>query len=162
MSIHHSTVINLWRKPRRLACGSSQRQKRFNNRKASKQKGWLAPSICNKIDTHLTTIDKITKILPISEIHVEVASFDIQKIKNPNYEVYGFKLFDKVLFQNMECFIFGRRSSGQMDIRKLDGTHVNTSANYKKLKLLENSKHILTERSTGSFLPAISNVVSTS
>lgn len=323
------------------------RQKRFDNRKASKQKGWLAPAIRNKIDTHLTTIDKITKILPVSEIRVEVASFDIQKIKNPNitgaeyqqgeqldfwnvreyvlfrdghtcqcckgkskdkvlnvhhiesrktggnapnnlitlcetchngyhkgtiqlprtikrgmsfrdasfmgimrwafynkvkdiyeakeisvfltygyitkntriknnlpkthyvdarcisghpnakplgyyflqrkvrchnrqihklkfmkghyrkrnqadYEVHGFKLFDKVLFQNIECFIFGRRSTGRMDIRKLDGTHVSASANYKNLKLLENSKHILTERSIGSFLPAASNGVSTS
>lgn len=309
------------------------RKPRFNNRKASKQKGWIAPSIRNKIDTHLTVIDKITKIIPISEIHVEVASFDIQKIKNPditgieyqqgdqldswnvreyvlfrdnytcqcckgkskdkvlqihhiesrktggdapnnlitlcktchdgyhnrtiqlpknikrgmsfrdaafmgimrvafynkakaiyeekgipvsltygyitkstriknnlpkthyvdarcisghpnanplgyyfqqqkvrchnrqihklkfmkghyrkrnqaNYEVYGFKLFDKVLSRNIECFIFSRRSTGQMDIRILDGTHINASINYKKLKLLENSKHILTERRT--------------
>lgn len=321
------------------------RKARFDNRK--RNEGWIAPSIQNKIDTHLTVIDKITKILPVSEIHVEVASFDIQKIKNPNisgieyqqgeqldfwnireyvlfrdnhtcqcckgkskdkvlevhhiesrktggnapnnlitlcktchdgyhkgtvrspknikrgmsfrdatfmgimrwafynktkeiyegkgipvsltygyitkstriknnlpkthyvdarcisgnpsakplgyyflqqkvrchnrqihklkfmkghyrkrnqadYEVYGFKLFDKVLFQNTECFIFGRRSTGQMDIRKLDGTHISASANYKKMKLIENSKHILTERSTGSFLPAVSNGVSTS
>lgn len=77
-------------------------------------------------------------------------------------EVHGFKLFDKVLFQNIECFIFGRRSAGRMDVRKLDGTRINTSANYKNLKLLENSKHILTERSIGSFLPVASNGVSAS
>lgn len=79
---------------------------------------------------------------------------------SPNIEKV--ELFDKVLFQNTECFIFGRRSTGQMDIRKLDGTHISASANYKKMKLIENSKHILTERSTGSFLPAVSNGVSTS
>ena len=335
-----------WRRSRRNR-KTRYRQNRFDNRKANKQNGWLAPSICNKIDIHLTTVDKITKILPVSEIHVEAASFDIQKIKNPDiagieyqqgeqlefwnireyvlfrdkhtcqcckgkskdkilnvhhiesrktggnapnnlitlcetchnayhngtiqlpktikrglpfrdvafmgimrwafynkvkeiyepngipvsltygyitkntriknnlpkthyvdarcisehpnakslgyyflqkkvrchnrqihkskfmkghyrkrnqadYEVHGFKLFDKVLFQNIECFIFGRRSTGRMDIRKLDGTHINASANYKNLKLLENSKHILTERSMGSFLPAVSSGVSAS
>lgn len=57
------------------------RKARFNNRVSTKTNGWLAPSIHNKIETHLTIIDKITKILPITNIIVEVASFDIQKIK---------------------------------------------------------------------------------
>ena len=323
------------------------RKPRWKNRKANKQKGWLPPSTCHKIDTHLTSIEKITRILPISEIHVEVAAFDIQKIKNPDiqgeeyqygeqsgfsnsreyvlwrddhtcqcckgkskdpvlnvhhiesrktggnapnnlvtlcktchdnyhagkidlpkkikrgqsfrdaafmgtmrwtfynkvkeiyeplgipvsltfgyitkntrfehnlpkthcidalcisgnpkaeplgyycqqqkvrchnrqihkkkilkgnyrknnqapYIVKGFRLFDKVLFSNIECFIFGRRSTGRMDVRHLDGTTVNASASHKKLKLIEKSKHILTERRTRSFRPTASNGVSTS
>ena len=85
-----------------------------------------------------------------------------RKRNKADYEILGFKLFDKVLFQNIECFIFGRQSTGRMDLRKLDGTHINASANYKNLKLLENSKHILTERRTGRFLPVASNRVSTS
>ena len=63
----------------------------------------------------------------------------------PKY-VVGFRLFDKVRYNNTECFIFGRRSSGYFDIRKLDKTKVHTSASYKKLKLIERSKTILTER----------------
>ena len=39
------------------------RKARFKNRKASKPSCWLSPSTRNKIDTHLTVIDKITKIL---------------------------------------------------------------------------------------------------
>lgn len=62
------------------------------------------------------------------------------------YEVKGFRLFDKVKYQNIECFIFGRRSSGYFDIRKLDGTKVSASVSYKKLTLLETRKNILTER----------------
>jgi len=58
------------------------RKARFQNRK--KDKDWLAPSIRHKIDTHLTMVDKIHKILPIIKIIVEVAQFDIQKIKNPD------------------------------------------------------------------------------
>jgi N6-L-threonylcarbamoyladenine synthase len=58
------------------------RKVRFLNRRIDK--GWLAPSIRHKIDTHLTMVDKIHKILPITNIIVEVAQFDIQKIKNPD------------------------------------------------------------------------------
>ena len=63
------------------------RKPRFMNRKASKQKGWLAPSVRNKIQEHIHVIKFLHKILPISHIITEVAEFDIQKIKNP--EIYG-------------------------------------------------------------------------
>ena len=302
------------------------RKPRFNNRVSSKKQGWLAPSIQNKVETHLTCIKRVYDILPITNIVVEVASFDIQKIKNPSisgveyqqgeqlnfwnvreyvlhrdnhtcqcckgkskdnilnvhhiesrktggnapnnlitlcetchtkyhkgliklpktikrgmsfrdaafmgimrwhfynklktmypnvsltygyitkntrinnhlpkdhyvdarcisghplatplgivyyqkkvrchnrqihkntflkggirkrnqapYLVKGFRLFDKVLYQGQECFIFGRRSTGYMDIRLLDGTHINPSAGFKKLKLLEPRSNYLVE-----------------
>ena len=54
-------------------------------------------------------------------------------------------LFDKVLYQGQECFIFGRRSTGRMDIRLLDGTHINASVGFKKLKLLEPRSNYLVE-----------------
>ena len=57
------------------------RAPRFNNRVKSKHKGWLAPSVNNKIDSHITIINNVCSILPVSKIIVEVASFDIQKIK---------------------------------------------------------------------------------
>ena len=60
------------------------RKARFLNRVHHKHKGWLAPSIENKINTHLKLIADIHKILPITKIIVEVAQFDIQKIKNHN------------------------------------------------------------------------------
>ena len=302
------------------------RQPRFNNRVSSKKQGWLAPSIQNKVETHLTCIKRVYDILPITNIVVEVASFDIQKIKNPSisgveyqqgeqlnfwnvreyvlhrdnhtcqcckgkskdnilnvhhiesrktggnapnnlitlcetchtkyhkgliklpktikrgmsfrdaafmgimrwafynklktiypnvsltygyitkntrinnhlpkdhyidarcisghplatplgivyyqkkvrchnrqihkntflkggirkrnqapYIVKGFRLFDKVLYQRQECFIFGRRSTGRMDIRLLDGTRINPSSGFKKLKLLEPRSNYLVE-----------------
>ena len=62
------------------------------------------------------------------------------------YTVKGFRLFDKVLYNNQECFIFGRRSSGYFDLRKLDGTKIRASASYRKLKLLETRKTMLCER----------------
>lgn len=303
------------------------RKARFNNRISTKKQGWLAPSIRQKIETHLKVVDNIHKILPITKIIVETASFDIQKIKNPSiqgkeyqqgeqldfwnvreyvmfrdnhtcqcckgnskdkilnvhhiesrqiggntpnnlitlcetchtgyhkgivslpktikrgmklnhsifmgimrwafynklkeiypnvsntygyitkniriennlskdhyidarcisgkpnveplgyyfyqkkvrchnrqihkntiqkggyrkrnqaeYIVKRFRLFDKVLYKKQECFIFGRRATGRMDIRLLDGTHVNASVGYKNLKLIEPRKNYLIER----------------
>lgn len=303
------------------------RKARFDNRISTKKQGWLAPSIRQKIETHLKVVDNIHKILPITKIIVETASFDIQKIKNPSiqgkeyqqgeqldfwnvreyvmfrdnhtcqcckgnskdkilnvhhiesrqiggntpnnlitlcetchtgyhkgivslpktikrgmklnhsifmgimrwafynklkeiypnvsntygyitkniriennlskdhyidarcisgkpnveplgyyfyqkkvrchnrqihkntiqkggyrkrnqaeYIVKRFRLFDKVLYKKQECFIFGRRATGRMDIRLLDGTHVNASVGYKNLKLIEPRKNYLIER----------------
>ena len=63
----------------------------------------------------------------------------------PKY-VFGYQLFDKVLFKGQEGFIFGRRSSGSFDVRQLDGTKLSAGVSYKKLVLLEKRKAILTER----------------
>lgn len=62
------------------------------------------------------------------------------------YKVMGFRLFDKVRYDNQECFIFGHRSSGYFDLRKLDGPKICASASYKKLKLLEKRRTMLCER----------------
>ena len=72
-------------------------------------------------------------------------------IRKPNqapYLVKGFRLFDNVLFEEQECFIFGRRTSGYFDLRTLDGIKIHASANYKKLNLLEPRKGYLTEKRT--------------
>ena len=45
------------------------RKPRFNNRKRDEK--WLAPSIRQKIETHLTAIERVHKILPIKTIIVE-------------------------------------------------------------------------------------------
>ncbi len=57
------------------------REPRFLNRGIPK--GWFAPSIEHKINTHLELIKKIKKLLPIMKIDVEVATFDAQKMQNP-------------------------------------------------------------------------------
>ena len=61
------------------------------------------------------------------------------------YEVKGFRLFDKVKFEGKECFIFGRRSSGYFDLRKLDGEIIHRAASYKKLELIDVRKSFLWE-----------------
>ncbi len=60
------------------------RKPRFDNRKKSKSRGWLAPSIKHKLDSHIRLVEKINQLLPITSTIIEVASFDIQKMQNPN------------------------------------------------------------------------------
>ena len=93
------------------------RAPKFNNRTHSKHKGWLAPSIENKIGTHITVINKIYKLLPITNLYVEVASFDTQLLKaqelglpipeGTDYqkgEMLGFNTREYVLFRdNYKC-----------------------------------------------------------
>lgn len=57
------------------------REPRFLNR--SIPKGWFAPSIEHKINTHLELIKKIKQLLPVTKMDIEVATFDAQKIHNP-------------------------------------------------------------------------------
>ena len=57
------------------------RKPRFLNRVHSKHKGWLAPTVEVKINSHIKAVEDVKKILPVSEIIVETASFDMQKIK---------------------------------------------------------------------------------
>lgn len=57
------------------------RKPRYNNR--AKPNGWLAPSIQHKLYSHIRLVQKIKSILPVSNVIVEVASFDTQKMQNP-------------------------------------------------------------------------------
>ena len=55
------------------------RAPRFDNRRTPE--GWLAPSVRQKVDTHLKVIADVHKILPVSKVTVEAASFDTQLLK---------------------------------------------------------------------------------
>ena len=82
------------------------RKPRFDNRK--RKDGWLAPSIRQKIDTHLTVVSKVCKILPVTRIIVETASFDIQKIKNPDIQGSEYQQGDQLGFWNIREYVLFR------------------------------------------------------
>ena len=82
------------------------RKPRFNNRR--RKEGWLAPSVQNKVDSHLTVIRKVHEILPITKVIVEVASFDIQKIKNPMISGAEYQQGEQLDFWNVREYILFR------------------------------------------------------
>ena len=84
------------------------RKVRFLNRVKSKHKGWLAPSIEHKIQTHLKVIDMVVELLPISNIIVETASFDIQKIKNPEIKGKEYQEGKQAGFGNVRQYVLFR------------------------------------------------------
>ena len=55
------------------------RAARFDNRRRKDK--WLAPSVQNKVDSHLTAVHKVHEILPVTKVIVEAAAFDMQKLK---------------------------------------------------------------------------------
>lgn len=94
----------MYRKQRRTRL--RYRKPRFNNRFIPK--GWLAPSIQHKLDSHIRFIEKLKKLLPITNITVEVANFDIQKIKNPNIEGVLYQEGEQKDFFNLREYILHR------------------------------------------------------
>ena len=84
------------------------RKARFDNRIRAKHKGWLAPSIEQKINTHFKAIDDVHKILPIGKIIVETASFDIQKIKNDAISGYEYQKGEQLGFWNVREYVLFR------------------------------------------------------
>ena len=84
------------------------RKPRFNNRKSSKEEGWLAPSIQHKINSHLKVIANIHKLLPITKTVVEVASFDIQLINNPSISGTGYQSGEQLGFWNVREYVLFR------------------------------------------------------
>ena len=55
------------------------RQSRFNNRK--RNDGWIAPSLEHKKDIHIQIISRISNVMPITNITLEMGNFDTQVLK---------------------------------------------------------------------------------
>lgn len=56
------------------------------------------------------------------------------------FEVFGFRLFDKVLYNNKICFVYGRRKSGSFNIRDFNGEN-SKDVSRKKFKLIRGKRH---------------------
>lgn len=82
------------------------RKSRFDNRK--KKDGWLAPSVEQKIESHLKVIRFVHKLLPITKTIIEVAQFDAQKIKNPEINGDEYQQGEQMGFWNVREYVLAR------------------------------------------------------
>lgn len=116
-------LITAKRECRRTRRGNKTRYReaRFDNRVRTKHKGWLAPSVEHKIQTHIKAIQDVCNILPISKIRIETAEFDIHKIKNPNVSGKGYQLGEKYGFVNTRNYVLWRDNHKCRCCGKSDG-----------------------------------------
>ena len=84
------------------------RKPRFSNRR--RPAAWLPPSLRSRLDNTLTWIDRLTGLIAISEIHVETAQFDAQRLRNP--EVHGIEYQQGPLYRTtLRAFVIHRDNS---------------------------------------------------
>lgn len=102
------------------------REPRFNNRKI--EEGWLPPSVSRRYQTILRFINKLCSWYPIEKIVIETASFDIQKINNPDIEGKDYQQGDLCGYQNVRSFLFAREQGKCQycgkEFTKNDSSHI--------------------------------------
>ena len=82
------------------------REARFDNRK--KRDDILPPTVERKYNTHKRLIEIISAIAPVAHLVIEVAKFDIQKIKNPDIEGVEYQQGDLYSYANVKSFVMAR------------------------------------------------------
>lgn len=87
------------RKTRYRAC-------RFNNRR--RPECWFAPSIEQRIQSHLALIARVNSILPITRTVIEVAQFDTQLLKNPDIQGEEYQQGVQLGFWNTREYVLFR------------------------------------------------------
>lgn len=72
-----------------LCIGIKNKEARFNNRK--RPEGWLTPTANHLLLTHINVINKICKILPITDAVLEVNKFAFMQLDNPNIKKWEYQ-----------------------------------------------------------------------
>jgi len=70
----------------------------------------------------------------------------ILKKSKTEYKLFGFCLWDRILYDNQRCFIGGRRDSGYFKITSLEGKLIKDGVNYSRLKYKSHSKGLTFEK----------------
>lgn len=82
------------------------RPTRFLNRK--NMVGKLPPSVQNKVDVHVKVVQRVCRLLPVSNITVETAQFDIQKLQNSNVQGVEYQQGPQLGFWNAREYVLFR------------------------------------------------------
>ena len=125
------------------------RKPRFDNRCASKKKGWLAPSLRNVRDQHIRIFERFKAVMPITSATFEMGSFDVHAmhefeetgtvLKGEDYQKgprYGLNSLRKAVFQRdgHTCQVCGKSIHDGAVLRVhhlgyLKGDHSNRMSN---------------------------------
>lgn len=84
------------------------REPRWKNRANARKEGRLMPSVIHKVNTHISIIEKIKKLLPISKVVLETGLFDIQKMENDKIKNYQYQKGEMFGFENVKSYVLSR------------------------------------------------------
>ena len=84
------------------------RKPRWNNRANARKEGGLMPSVLQKVNTHISIIERIKKLLPISKLIIETGLFDIAKMKNDEIREWEYSQGDMKGFENVKSYVLSR------------------------------------------------------
>ncbi|MCM1234509.1 MAG: RNA-guided endonuclease IscB [Ruminococcus flavefaciens] len=89
------------------------RKPRFDNRKASKKEGWLAPSLKNKAGQHVELAARIIAVAPVTSVTLEMGEFDAQVLKaaamgKPVPEGEGYQRGPRYGIETLRAAVFQR------------------------------------------------------
>ena len=107
---HGRTIKSAMTKRRQMRRGrryrkARHRQPKFNNR--TRPAGWLPPSLLSRLQNTLTWVRRLSKILPITELHVETSVFDPQLLRDP--EIQGIEYQQGPLYRtNLRAAVLHR------------------------------------------------------
>ena len=82
------------------------RAARFDNRRNGEN--WIAPSVMQKVDSHIKIANLVCSILPIDTIVIETAQFDTQKIKNTDISGEEYQHGEQEGFWNVREYVLWR------------------------------------------------------
>ena len=84
------------------------RKPRWKNRANARKEGRLMPSVLHKVNTHISIIEKIKKLLPVSKIILETGLFDMQKMENDKIRNYQYQKGEMFGFENVKSYVLSR------------------------------------------------------
>ena len=80
-----------------------------NRMLCSRPEGWLPPSIQSKVDHHINWINKFLTALPRSTVlNIEVARFDIQRMKNPDIHSELYQQGRMYEYENVKAYVLAK------------------------------------------------------
>lgn len=98
--------------------GIKNKETKFNNRK--RPEGWLTPTANQLLQSHINLVKKVQKILPLSNIVLEVNSFAFSKLDNPDIKpwqyargkLFGFESRNDAIYemQNGLCLLCSKNA----------------------------------------------------
>lgn len=70
--------------------------------------GWISPTLRSKKHWHVRAVKDLGKLLPVSRVVVEIADWDIQKIRNPDLEGEAYQQGELRGYENARSYVLAR------------------------------------------------------